>query len=116
MKPEKLLAIISRRFLEENNVHRYRMQKVADMTDDEVIQKCHSFYEENRLVAQWREFRSKAEAKYRYCDYLEEYIDESLCYDMQMITEHYIKSSALPEIKIDKEKCAKCCYECRYSL
>ena len=102
MKPEKLLAVISRQFFIENNVIRYHMQKIEDMTDDEVIQKCHLYCEHNNLTEEWNAFRNKSESEYRYCDYLEEYIDESLCYDMQMITEHYIKSSALPEIKIDK--------------
>ncbi len=116
MKPEKLLAIISRDFLQEQNVYQYRMKKIADMDDNEVVQKCHWYYEENGLNQEWKEYRQKAESKYRYCAYLEEFIDNELCYDMQMITEDYIKSSVLPEIKIDKEKCAKFCFECIYKL
>ncbi len=116
MKPKKLLAIISRRFFEENNVIRYRMQKVADMNDDEVIQKCHFYCEHNTLTKEWNAFRNKLESKYRYCDYLEEYINEELCYDLQLFSETSIKSSALSEIRIDKEECAKCCFKCKYSL
>ena len=92
------------------------MKKIADMDDDEIIQKCHWFYEENNLAAEWRDFRKKAESEYRFCSYLEEYIEEGLCYDLQLIAENCTKASALHEINVDTEKCAKCCYECKYSL
>ena len=49
-------------------------------------------------------------------NYLEEYIEEGLCYDLQLIAENCTKASALHEINVDTEKCAKCCYECKYSL
>ena len=111
-----LLADISRQFLKDKNVYRYRTKKVADMTDDEVISNCHFFCEENNLRDEWKAYRKKEESKYRYCSYLEEFIDESLCYDLQMITGNYVKPSALPEIKIDKEDCAKHCFECKYCL
>ena len=116
MKIRTLLADISRQFLREKKVYRYRTKKVTDMTDDEVISNCHFYCEENNLISEWNEFREKAEAEYRYCSYLEEYIDDGLCYDLQMITSNYIKPSALPEINIDKEKCARCCSECKFSL
>lgn len=116
MNSKKLLAVISRDFLQTQNVRKYRMKKVADMTDDEVIENCHFYCEENSLTGEWNAFREKAESEYRYCSYIEEYIDEGLCYDLQMITGNYIKPSALPKIKIDKEICAKCCFECKYSL
>lgn len=92
------------------------MKKVANMTDDEVISNCHFYCEENNSISEWNEFREEAESGYRYCSYLGEYIDEGLCYDLQMITGNHIKPSALLEIKIDKEKCANCCFECKYSL
>ena len=116
MKSEKLLAIISRDFLKIKKVNRYQMKKVADMTDDEVILKCHSFCEENKLIPEWKDFREKTESQYRYCSYMEEYIDGGLCYDLQMVMGNYITSTALPELRIDKEKCAKCCFECKFSL
>ena len=116
MKSENLLAVVSRDFLQTKKVTKYRMKKIADMTDDEVISNCHFYCEENKLISEWNEFREKAEAEYRYCSYLEEYIDDGFCYDLQMITSNYIKSSALPEINIDKEKCASCCSECKYGL
>ena len=116
MKIRNLLADISRQFLREKKVYRYRTKKVTDMTDDEVISNCHFFCEENNLRDEWNVYREKAESEYRYCSYLEEYIDDGLCCDLQMITSNYIKASALPEINIDKEKCAKCCFECKFSL
>lgn len=116
MDSRKLLAIISRDFLKSKNVYRYRMKKIDDMDDDEVIRVCHWYYEENRLHQEWEEFRAKAESEYRFCSYLKEDIEAGLCYDIQMIAGDYIKSSALPEIKIDKEKCLECCAECQYSM
>lgn len=116
MEPEKLLAIISRDFLKEKRVHRYRTKKISEMTDDEIIRVCHWYCGENNLNQEWEKYRNKAEAQYCYCCYLEEYIDEGLCYDLQMITNDYIKSSALPELSIDKEKCAECCLDCKYKL
>ena len=116
MKSENLLAVVSRDFLQTKKVTKYRMKKIADMTDDEVISNCHFYCEENNLISEWNEFREKAESEYRYCSYLEEYIDDGLCCDLQMITNNYIKPSALPEINIDKEKCARCCSECKFSL
>ena len=116
MRSKTLLAIISRDFLHIKKVNKYRMKKVADIPDDEVISICHFFCEENNLIAEWNEFREKAESEYRYCSYLEEYVDDGLCYDLQMITSNYIKPSALPEINIDKEKCESCCSECKYGL
>lgn len=116
MKIRNLLADISRQFLREKKVYRYRTKKVTDMTDDEVISNCHFFCEENNLRDEWNVYREKAESEYYYCSYLQEYVDAGLCYDIQMIAGKLIKQSALPEIKIDKEKCAKCCAECEYSL
>ena len=116
MKIKNLLADISRDFLQIKKVTKYPMKKITDMTDDEVISTCHFYCEENSLLLEWNEYREKIESEYRYCSYLEEYINDGLCYDLQMITGNYIKPSALPEINIDKEKCAKCCTECKYSL
>jgi len=116
MKYTYMLAVISREFLHEKKVYKYRMKKISDMTDNEIISACHFYYEENNLVPEWNEFREKWESKFQYCPYLEEYIDDGLCYDLQMITWNYIKPSVLPEITIDKEKCANCCAECKYSL
>lgn len=55
------LAETSREFLQKHKVYRYRMKKITDMTDEEVIQKCHWYYEENNLVKEWQEFRTKKE-------------------------------------------------------
>lgn len=56
------------------------------------------------------------ESEYIYCSYLQEYITEGLCYDMQMIGNGYIKSKALYELNINKEKLKKCCAECEHEL
>lgn len=116
MEIKNLLADISRDFFTNKKVTKYRMKKITDMTDDEIISNCHFYCEENNLIPEWNEFRGKVESEYRYCSYFEEYIDDGLCCDLQLITGNYIKPSALPEIKIDKEKCAKCCSKCKYSL
>ncbi len=116
MKPEKLLAIISRKFFQHKKIYQYRMKKIADMNDVEVISNCHCYCEENNSMDEWKKFEKSAESEYRYCSYLEEYIDEGLCYDLQMITGNVIKPSALHEICVDKEQCASCCFECKYRL
>ena len=53
---EKRLAQIARAYLKRKKVYRYRMKKIEDMTDDEVIQKCHWWYEENGLAEEYRRF------------------------------------------------------------
>jgi len=115
MKVKNVLAEISRDFLKSKNVTRYRMKKISDMDDDEVVQKCHWYCEDHHLMSEWWKFRGKAESHYRFCPYLKGSIDNEICYDMQMIAHGYIKQSALPEIKIDSEECAKCCFDCRYN-
>lgn len=64
MNYENLLAVISRDFLKIKKVYRYRMKKVADMTEDEVIRACHFYCEENSLISEWKEFREKEESNY----------------------------------------------------
>lgn len=53
-------AQVSRQFLKDHKVYRYRMKKVNDMTDNEVIDVCHKFYEENHLVSEWLEYLERA--------------------------------------------------------
>jgi hypothetical protein len=53
---EKRLAQIARAYLKRKKVYRYRMKKIEDMTDDEVIQKCHWWYEEHGLAEEYRRF------------------------------------------------------------
>ena len=59
MKIRNLPADISRQFLRDKNVYRYRTKKVADMTDDEVISNCRFFYESNDLRDEWTAYREK---------------------------------------------------------
>ena len=66
MKSQNLLAVISRGFLQTKKVAKYRMKKVANMTDDEVISNCHFYCEENNLIPEWNEFREKVESEYLY--------------------------------------------------
>ena len=49
MQSRNLLAGISRQFLNEHKVYKYRMKKVSEMSDDDVIMYCHWYCEENRL-------------------------------------------------------------------
>lgn len=51
-----------------------------------------------------------------YCSYLQENIEDGMCYDLQMIGDSYIKDSALPEIKINKEELNEHCSRCKYCL
>ena len=48
-------ADAARAYFLHHKVFRYRMKKIADMSDDEVIQKCHWWQEENDMVQDyWR--------------------------------------------------------------
>lgn len=116
MKPDTLLADISRRFFQKHKQNRYRMKKVAEMDEREVISACHSYCEENHLTAEWKAFRDEIEAGYRYCAYLEEYIEDGECTDLQMIAYGYILPSALPEREIDRPSAASACETCGYRI
>lgn len=50
------IARASRAYLKYNKVYRYRMKKINDMNDEEVIQKCHWWCEEHGLVEEYRKF------------------------------------------------------------
>ncbi len=56
------------------------------------------------------------EAEKFFCEYLQEFIEDGLCTDIQMIAIEYIKSTALPEYNIDKEKTIKCCCNCNFKI
>lgn len=111
-----LLADISRQFFKDKKIYKYKMKKVAEMTDDDVIVYCHWFCESYNLTQEFDEFRTKVEFQYYYCSYLQEYIEPDLCYDMQMIAAGYIKDSAFSEMQTDKTELVKCCSECCNSL
>ena len=111
MKSINLLAEISRQFLKEHKVYKYRMKKVSEMSDDDVIKYCHWYYEENRLNDEWWAFRNSIEAKYRYCCYLNEYIDDDRCNELQMIIGGFLTDCNL---KVDIEEIKECCKDCKY--
>lgn len=115
MPPRNLLADISRHFFKDKKIYSYRMRKVADMTDDEVVRFCHWFCEDNRLTEEFNDFRDKIESQYNYCLYLNKYIEPSSCAQLQIIAERIVKQSVLYEIK-DKSELKKCCSECLYCL
>ena len=56
-----LLAQISRDFFSMKRVYRYRMKKVDEMDDQEVIRFCHWYCEENNLTDEFKEYRETAE-------------------------------------------------------
>lgn len=49
-----------------------------------------------------------------YCIYLNELVDSGSCYDMQMISNGFIKPEALPNVEIDIEKLLACCNKCNH--
>ncbi len=49
-------AKIAREYFASKKVFRYRMKKISDMTDNEVITKCHCWQEENNMVDDYWEF------------------------------------------------------------
>ena len=55
----KQYADIARSYLKSKKVYKYHLKKIEDMDDNEVIQKCHYWYEHNRLVAEYKKFEDK---------------------------------------------------------
>ena len=49
-------AIAARAYFKRHRVFRYRLKKIADMTDSEVVQKCHWWQEENNMVEDYLAF------------------------------------------------------------
>lgn len=112
MKSRNLLAEISRQFLKEHKVYKYRMNKVSEMSDDDIIMYCHWYYEENRLNDEWRAFRENIESKYKFCQYYSEYVDDESCEELQMILNDFFNETEYYDI--DKEKLQESCKECKY--
>lgn len=50
------MAGVARAWLKEHRVHRYRMKKISDMDDREVLQKCHWWNEENNMTREFQQF------------------------------------------------------------
>ena len=111
-----LLAQISRDFFSMKGVYRYRMTKVDEMDDQQVIRFCHWYCEENNLTIEFKKYREKIEAEYVYCSYIQQYVSEGLCYDMQMVKDGFVKSSVLSEIKMDREILQEHCAKCKHLL
>ena len=53
----------SRKFLKLKKVYRYKLKKVSDMADEEIIMACHHFVEDNNLKDEWNEFRAQNEVE-----------------------------------------------------
>ena len=67
--------------------------------------------EEKKIDADFIAFMSTFTAK--FCPYLNEYIDEGCCYDLQMILDGNIKDLALYEETIDKTQLPIRCQKCK---
>ena len=114
MNTDVLLARISRDFFYKHHVFQYKMHKVSEMSDAETIRYCHWYCESNRLTEEFDDFRNKAESAYRYCAYLQEYIEDGDCNDLQMIVSGTVDASVLPQYRIDRENASTICNSCRY--
>lgn len=112
MESRNLLAEISRQFLKEQKVYKYKMKKVSEMSDDDVIRYCHCYYEENHLNDEWRTFRERIEEKYKFCQYYKEYIDDDFCEKLQMFLNNFSNDTEYSDV--DKEKLQESCKECKY--
>ena len=51
----------SKKFLQLKKVYRYKLKKISDMTDKEIITASHHFVEDNNLNDEWNAFRDKNE-------------------------------------------------------
>ncbi len=115
METRNLLADISREFFKYKKVYSFRMKKVKDMSDNEVITHCHWYCEDNCIVGEFTDFRKKIEAEYYFCSHLKEFIEPSLCYDMQMFAEGFEQESNA-EFYANKGELKLHCMNCRYGL
>ena len=52
----------SKKFLQLKKVYRYKLKKVSEMSDKEIIIACHHFVEDNNLHQEWNDFRKQNEA------------------------------------------------------
>lgn len=53
------VALVSREFLAQHRVLRYRGKTVSEMSDRDVIHACHVWCEDNGLTREFNEFRDK---------------------------------------------------------
>lgn len=49
-------ADAARAYFKHQHVFRYHMKKISEMTDDEVVQKCHLWQEANGMVKDYWKF------------------------------------------------------------
>lgn len=49
-------STIARQYFEKKKIYKYRMKCISDMTDQEVIQKCHAWQEENNMIDDYWNF------------------------------------------------------------
>ena len=47
---------IAREYFKSKKVHRYRMKKISDMSDREVVDQCHAWQEENDMAEDYWKF------------------------------------------------------------
>jgi hypothetical protein len=52
----------SKKFLEFKKVYRFKLKKISDMSDEEIITACHHFVEDNNLKQEWYAFREQNES------------------------------------------------------
>ena len=52
----------SKKFLKLKKVHRFKLKKISDMSDEEIITACHHFVEDNNLKREWNVFREQNES------------------------------------------------------
>ena len=49
-------AKAARAYFKHHRVFRYRLKTISEMSDSEVVQKCHSWQEENNMVQDYWNF------------------------------------------------------------
>lgn len=56
-------AEIARAYFKSKKIYQYRMKKISDMTDQEVVDKCHAWQEENDMVEDYWSFVNSLQQK-----------------------------------------------------
>lgn len=62
---QRLYGDIARAYFKSKKVYRYRMKKISDMDDQQVIRACHFWYEENNLVEDYQAFQARLLKEYQ---------------------------------------------------
>ena len=113
----------SKQFLASKKILRIQNKNVCDLTDNEVVQFCHYYCEDNNLISEFNAFQDAMLSDYCYCELIDcgftnkgAYISKDLCNDIQLCcADLKSKSDLLEQKQIDWEKSNCICLKCEHN-